>query len=127
VRAAGRRDIRRIAQLAACTEQRVSALLSQSHNLYLVCEREARIVGYAELVPVRTLQYSGLWLESIAVEGETAGSLVAAAIERAKQDAGLDEIGCLVPPKQESLYAACASQGLSKVGEYVTLCLEIGG
>jgi hypothetical protein len=82
------------------------------------------LLGGAELIHVRTLQYEGLWIEALAVtrggavENRAALALLSAAIERVKRDDVLDLVGYLVAPREQALYAAAVAEGMALVDRY---------
>ena len=128
VRAAQLTDAPELTRLSGCAPARVVSLLDRGQNAYLLAEREGQVVGCEELIPVSTLQYRGLWLESLVTaesDQESAGALVGAAIEWSKADAELDEVGCLVSPDDTVAYVACVSEGFKKIGEYDTWIREL--
>lgn len=140
VRAAQVTDVPAIAEQSGCAVARIAAQLCHPDNLYLVAERGQRVLGYVELIHVRTLQYEGFWLESLAVAGwdrhaasrrcaaptnqSCASVLFNAAIEEAKSRDTIDEVGYLVSPGEHHLYAACVGQGFRKVNEYLIFVRE---
>jgi hypothetical protein len=87
-------------------------------------EDAAEVLGGAELIHVRTLQYGGLWVEALAVtergarENRAALALLGAAIERVKRDEELDLVGYLVAPRSQALYAAAVAEGMTLVDIY---------
>jgi ribosomal protein S18 acetylase RimI-like enzyme len=87
-------------------------------------------LGVAELLHVRTLQYEGLWVESLSVTGEReterqwASALLCAAIEKVKRQAELDLVGYLVAPREKALYSAAVSEGMTLVDVYKTFVYE---
>jgi len=48
-------------------------------------------------------------------------------IERAKADASLDEVGCLVPSQERTLYRACVGEGFRLIGAYWVYARELTG
>jgi len=110
-----------IAALASIDPARARDCVSRSENTYLLAQDAGQILGCVELVEVRTLQYHGMWLESIALQTADpalAGALFGAAIEEAKRQPDIDLVGYAAPPQSEWLYAACVSQGYHKVDSY---------
>jgi ribosomal protein S18 acetylase RimI-like enzyme len=76
----------------------------------LLAEQAGQPAGYAELIRVQTLLYEGLWLESVSAPArQVRDELVREALTLASE-AGLDEVGAMVPepdwPLQHSLLAA---------------------
>jgi ribosomal protein S18 acetylase RimI-like enzyme len=107
-------------QAAAQSKSRRSLQADQSYGdlRLLVAGRESQAAGYAELIPVQTLLYRGLWIESLVASQQPAAlALVSEAVNRAFS-AGLDEVGAMVPsgdaPLQETLLAA----GFRSLGEF---------
>jgi ribosomal protein S18 acetylase RimI-like enzyme len=152
VRVAGPADGPAIALLAGCDPFRALGCLRQPDNVYLVAgdsgraedsvraEHSARTVsgarpyGYIELVHVRTLQYEGYWVESLAVDARrldadrrraTLSALLDAAIECTKRQNALDEAGCLVPIAAVDLYEAAVAEGFAPRGRYQILVREL--
>lgn len=112
-------DATRIASLTEQPVSRVDRLLGQAQNTYLIAEHGSKALGCAELVHVRTLQYEGLWLESIAApDVSVAKGLCGAAIEVAKRLPSVELVGYALSPEDELRRAACVSEGLRVVGEY---------
>jgi hypothetical protein len=90
-------------------------------NVILVAVQGGAPVGHVEMIHVRTLQYSGFWIESLSAAGRdrhTVKALFGAAIEEAKRRPEIDQAGYLAPPEDELLYTACASEGFRRVGAY---------
>lgn len=93
-------------------------------------EGAAGVLGGAELIHVRTLQYEGLWVESLAVtkrgamENRAALALLGAAIEAVKQDERMDLVGYLVAPRDEALYSAAVAEGMTLVDVYKSFVYE---
>ncbi|MBN1639608.1 MAG: GNAT family N-acetyltransferase [Anaerolineae bacterium] len=122
VRVANVSDAPALAALSGRPPERAAALLSHHDNVYLVARKEERTLGYAELVYVRTLQYQGFWIESLATvrsAGRALRALVAAAIEEAKRRPEADVVGHLVPRDDGARYRACVSEGFALVEHYV--------
>lgn len=84
----------------------------------------SRLLGGAELIHVRTLQYEGVWIEALAVSrrgaagNQAALALFGAAIERVKRQAGLDLVGYLVARRSRALYAAAVAEGMRLIETY---------
>lgn len=82
------------------------------------------VLGGAELIHVRTLQYEGLWIEALAVAKRGAAgkraacALLCAAIKQGKQQAGMDLVGYLVPRRERMLYAAAVAEGMNLIETY---------
>ena len=82
----------------------------------------------AELIHVRTLQYEGIWVESLSLaepDRQVARALFRAAIESAKRHPGVDRVGYLAPPENRLAYEACVGEGFSQVDEYLTFVREV--
>lgn len=117
-----------IARLCGSAVEWVEWLIGRSGNMYSVVGEGAHVEGYMEMVSVRTLQYRGLWIESLAVSGGDQGVALAlfnAALERAKSDDTMDEVGYPVSTRESLLHAASVGEGFKKVGEYVTFAREL--
>jgi hypothetical protein len=100
----------------------VVALLHHPENVCLLAERGEMLLGCAELIHVRTLQYQGFWVESLALrtpDRRTAQALLNASIEGAKRHPDMDRVGYMAPPDDELLYTACVSQGFIKIAAYL--------
>jgi ribosomal protein S18 acetylase RimI-like enzyme len=111
-----------IAKVSGCSIDRVTWLLGQTDNVYLVAGDPDKVAAVAELIHVRTLQYEGFWLESILpvqMERGFAAALINAAIEEAKARDNIDEVGLLVPSNALALYTACVSEGFRSIGDYL--------
>jgi hypothetical protein len=116
-------------RLSGCSLARIVERLRLEENVYLIAEGGEDTYGYMELIHVRTLQYEGYWIESIAIvdpEKRTAEALFAAAIEQAKRCKGMDEVGYLAVSERQNLYVPCISQGFKKVGDYRVFELNLG-
>ena len=75
--------------------------------------------GSARWLHVRTLSYSGIWIEDLwANDPESSALLSRAAVERAKRE-GLDETGILWPKgRDEASRLAWLRQGYERIGDY---------
>jgi hypothetical protein len=88
------------------------------------------VLGGAELIHVRTLQYEGLWIEALAVTGRGAAAnraalaLFGAAIESGKRQEGMDLVGYLVTPRDRDLYSAALAEGMTLVDTYRSFVYE---
>jgi ribosomal protein S18 acetylase RimI-like enzyme len=103
---------------------------------YLVAVDGSTLLGGAELLHVRTLQYEGLWIEALgvigrsaaesraAIERRVASALVAGAIERAKRQEGMDLVGYLIVPHEHALYSAARAEGMALVDVYKSFVYE---
>ena len=129
VRLAQLKDAAPIAETVARPVSRISRLIQRPENAYLIAERGAELLGYAELIHVRTLQYQGFWVESLwlrRADRQTAKALFSAAIEQAKRHPEMDRVGYLAEPGQPLLYTTCLSEGFAKIDEYVVFQRECG-
>lgn len=84
----------------------------------LLAEHQGQPDGYAELIKVQTLLYRGAWIESLTASKR----LVQAALSHAAADwatnAGLDEIGMMVPERDQALREALRSAGFRSLGAF---------
>ena len=83
---------------------------------------------------MRTLQYEGYWVESLAVDGRrldagrcraTVTALLNATIERTKRQKAFDEAGYLVPVAAVDAYEAAIAEGFTSLGRYQVLVREL--
>jgi ribosomal protein S18 acetylase RimI-like enzyme len=133
VRLAQPDDRHAIARLKGCDRARVAEMLGQPGITYLVAGPDRGVQGYAELIHVRTLQYEGFWLESMAVSraGNRArdqwvlSALLNGAIKETKRCESLDEMGQLIPTEEASLYEVAVGAGLKRTGEYRVFVREL--
>jgi N-acetylglutamate synthase-like GNAT family acetyltransferase len=148
VRRATSCDAGAIAGLLGSDVARVVTCMAGLDSLWLVAEQERTVLGCAELIHVRTLQYEGFWIESLAAAHQpdmpVALALFGAAIEEAKCRDTVDEVGYLgslettkpngvvlgakVPCAMSSahaLYAAAVGEGMNKVDEYLVFTREL--
>jgi ribosomal protein S18 acetylase RimI-like enzyme len=127
VRLACARDVDAVARWSGQGRERVESLLSQPGYACLVAERGGEAVGYLEMIGVRTLQYSGFWIESLTTDKGSAvvAALLNAAIETAKADERCDEVGYLVPSRTSALRVAVAREGFRHIGAYESLVREL--
>jgi ribosomal protein S18 acetylase RimI-like enzyme len=120
------------ANIGAATQRpvpRVAELIAHPENTYLIAIRDGALHGCAELIRVRTLQYQGIWIESLSLvepDGQIARALFRAAIERAKRHPGIDRIGYLARPENRPVYEACVGEGFAHVDEYLEFAREVG-
>ena len=118
----------------AASPARVAAQMARPDVHYLVAVENGALLGGMELVHVRTLQYEGLWVESLAVtpagrgpgavENRAALALLGAAIERVKRQDGMDLVGYLVAPRKKALHAAAVAEGMGLVDVYKSYVYE---
>ena len=121
VRQATPEDTPAIAALLLIDPGRAREQIAHAENTYLLAHDAGQILGVVELIEVHTLQYHGMWLESIVLGHSDSGLakvLFGAAIEKAKRHPDIDLVGYTAPSQLEWLYAACVSQGYHKVEEY---------
>lgn len=94
----------------------------------LVAEVHGRPAGYAELLEVQTLLYRGIWIESLSASAPSVGTeqintalvrgaLIHEAVNRASA-AGLDEIGILVPERDQAVREGLQSAGFRSLGAF---------
>jgi len=122
VRGAVVADAAAIASLSGCPVDRVAEVMGQEANQLLVAVRGSAVCGYLELIHVRTLQYEGVWVESLAVadgNDRAARALFHWAIEDAKRREEMDEIGYVIPPQMATVYEAAVGEGFKRVNEYL--------
>jgi N-acetylglutamate synthase-like GNAT family acetyltransferase len=128
VRRALGRDARAIGGLLERDGACVATCLGCPDSLWLVAEQDGAVLGCAELIHVRTLQYEGFWIESLAVAHRTelrvASGLFSAAIDEAKRHATVDEVGYLASSRAPTLYEAGVGEGMTKVDEYLVFTQE---
>jgi ribosomal protein S18 acetylase RimI-like enzyme len=111
----------KVATLTGHPASYAAKLQQETDNLYLVALENQHPLGCVELVRVRTFQYEGYWLESIALavrRNEVARALFAAAIEQAKADPAVDRLGYLAAADDRLIYTACVSQGFHVIDTY---------
>jgi ribosomal protein S18 acetylase RimI-like enzyme len=121
-------DIDVITSLSGYGAARVAAGLARHASAYLVAEREGDVLGYAELIHVRTLQYEGFWIESWNVfqqEKQVASALLNGAIEEAKRRESFDEVGVLISPDATALMEAAIGEGLKRQEMYRVFVREL--
>jgi ribosomal protein S18 acetylase RimI-like enzyme len=88
------------------------------------------MLGAAELIHVRTLQYEGLWIEALAVtergaEGHQAAlALFGAAIGWVKRRKEMDLVGFLASSSDRGLYSAAVAEGMTWVETYRSFVYE---
>jgi N-acetylglutamate synthase-like GNAT family acetyltransferase len=129
VRPARDEDMPAIAALAGKPASEVADLIRRADNTYLVAMHEERVIGIGELLHVHTLQYEGLWLESLcipAADRQTAKALFGRAIEEAKHFETVDRVGYLVAPEDRIRYDACVSEGFARIDAYSVYVRRIG-
>lgn len=94
----------------------------------LVAEYHGHPAGYAELIEVQTLLYRGIWIEALSTSTPLAGAeqvntalvrgaLIHEAVNRASA-AGLDEIGMLVPERDQAMRQDLRSAGFRSLGAF---------
>jgi hypothetical protein len=86
--------------------------------IFLLAERKGQSVGYAELIPVQTLLYRGVWIESLVASSPlVSAALVQGAVSWAVH-ADLDEVGMLVPERALSLRETFQATGFESLGAF---------
>jgi L-amino acid N-acyltransferase YncA len=132
VRSARANDCAAVARLLGGDAARMRDQLLREDVLVLVAVLD-EVLGAAELIHVRTLQYEGLWIEALAVaergpEGHRAAlALFGAAIERAKRREEMDLVGYLASSSERELYSAAVAEGMSVVETYKTFVYDWQG
>jgi ribosomal protein S18 acetylase RimI-like enzyme len=127
VHRAGPADAPGIARLTGCTVTRAAACLRRPDNLYLLVRRGEEILGCAEMVHVRTLQYEGFWIESVSISHRGGAAVLAlfnASIEEAKRHMAMDRVGYLAMRGERVLYTAAVREGFGKVVDYLAFVQE---
>ena len=127
VRGAVVADAAAIASLSGCPVARVAKVMRREEGQLLVAVRGLAVCGYAERIHVRTLQYEGIWVESLAIaEGNdlAARALFHTAIEDVKRREAMDEIGYLIPPEEATGYEAAVGEGFKKVNQILVHLFE---
>lgn len=84
----------------------------------LLAEQDSRPAGYAELVPVQTLLYSGEWIETLVAPARAARDALVDAIANRAESADLDEVGAMVPEDNWLLRQALLAGGFQSFGEF---------
>ena len=114
-------DAEVLAKLSKRTIERTRSCLEQADNVYLIADSNQ---GYVELLRVRTMQYTGFWLESIQCTGQDPhlihallDAAVALVCEKAMTQE-IDLVGHLAYPEKSAFYQACTAQQFAKIGEY---------
>ena len=121
-------DAAAIARLSGCPVSRVAQAMGRDAGQLLVAVRGSAVCGYSERVHVRTLQYEGIWIESLATadgDGHAARALFHRAIEDAKQHEAMDEIGYVISPMKATVYEAAVGEGFKKVNEYLVFARKL--
>jgi ribosomal protein S18 acetylase RimI-like enzyme len=128
VRQALAADAAALSRLSGRAVNEVLDLIERSGNLYLVAVLDGQVQGCAELLHIRTLQYEGFWVESMATDDRAAcvpAALFNAAVEEAKRCGAIDEVGYLALPGERVLYTACVGQGFKKIDEYLVYVRDL--
>jgi hypothetical protein len=128
VRPAGAGDVGSIVSLSGYDAVQVATGLARTESTHLVAEREGKVLGYVELIHVRTLQYEGFWIESTSIlrqDKRVVAALLNGAIEEAKRRDSLDEVGLLVSVEATSLFEAAVGEGLKNEGAYRVFVKEL--
>jgi ribosomal protein S18 acetylase RimI-like enzyme len=85
----------------------------------------SELTGYAELLWVNTLLYTGVWIQSLTASGAAPRSaLVREAVGRAVAR-GLDEVGAMVPAGDPEWHQAMRTAGFQSLGEFVWLVARL--
>jgi GNAT superfamily N-acetyltransferase len=84
----------------------------------LLAEQHGQPAGYAELVEVQTLLYWGVWIESLAASTHQVQAALIRDILRGAVEAGLDEIGSMVPQDNQALRDTLLHAGFRSQGEF---------
>jgi ribosomal protein S18 acetylase RimI-like enzyme len=102
---------------------------STQESTLLWAEGRGQPFGYAELLEVQTLLYRGIWIESLAASKQIAhAALVHEAVKRAIA-ADLDEIGMMVPERDQAVQATLRAAGFHSLGsfDWFTAALPLPG
>jgi hypothetical protein len=84
----------------------------------LQAEEKGQPAGYAELIGVQTLLYSGVWVESLWAQGPAVRqALIHEAVSQAVA-AGLDEVGAMAPASDRSLSDSLLAAGFRSLGDF---------
>ena len=84
----------------------------------LLAQAGEQPAGYAELIEVETLLYRGAWIESLQTQDSSVRqALVEAAVDTAV-DAGLNEIGAMVPEGNWPLRDSLLARGFRSLGDF---------
>lgn len=87
----------------------------------LLAEHHGRPAGYAELIPVQTILYRGIWIEAV----DASSPLVRTALLRETVElamaADLDEIGMMVPRSDHALQETLLTAGFRSLGGFYWL------
>jgi hypothetical protein len=119
-------DLGATSPAAGGTRPPVSAPQAQARApTVLLAEQDGQPAGYAELIPVQTLLYRGVWIESLAASTQPArAALVQEAVNRAKE-ANLDEIGAMVPASDWFQQKALLAGGFRSLGAFLWLVADL--
>lgn len=111
--------------------RRMARQLQRADVYYLVvADASGELGGGAELIHVRTLQYEGFWIETLAVTGSEVEqrrallALFGAAIEAVKRQEGMDLVGYLAVPRDRGIYSAAIGEGMALVDAYKLFVYE---
>jgi ribosomal protein S18 acetylase RimI-like enzyme len=122
------RSLDQLPHMAGAPEHGLGDSSSASSELaltVLLAEQDGQPAGYAELIPVQTLLYRGVWIESLAAWTQPArAALVHEAVNRAKR-AGLDEIGAMVPMSDWFQQKALLAAGFRSLGTFRWLVADL--
>ena len=84
----------------------------------LLAEHQGQPDGYAELIEVQTLLYCGAWIESLTASKQLVRAALSHAAVNWATSAGLDEIGMMVPERDQALREALRSAGFRSLGAF---------
>lgn len=84
----------------------------------LLAEHQGQPDGYAELIDVQTLLYRGAWIESLTASKQLVRAALSHAAANWATSAGLDEIGMMVPERDQAVREALRSAGFRSLGAF---------
>jgi ribosomal protein S18 acetylase RimI-like enzyme len=84
----------------------------------LLAEHQGQPDGDAELIKVQTLLYRGAWIESLTASKRLVQAALSHAAANWATNAGLDEIGMMVPERDRDLREALRSAGFRSLGAF---------
>jgi len=90
---------------------------SQEFTL-LSAEQDGRPAGYAELIEVQTILYRGIWIESMGASTQIARAALIHTVLSQAADAGLDEVGAMVPAEDRLWQKALLGAGFQSLGDF---------
>jgi GNAT superfamily N-acetyltransferase len=92
--------------------------LEQGGWTLLVAESHDKVAGCAELSEVQTLLYHGVWIESLVASRQVVRIALAHDALNSAANAGMDEIGMMVPIGDYSLRVALKESGFRSLGQF---------